>query len=449
VLIATGCSVARLEQAVGIAGLLALLMTVIFPPAASRAVSLDGGLQQVATYTTRSGWGAHLAADVTGDGRAELLSYHPSNGTWWMTSVRSDGSFRSPRLLATYTTRSGWGAHLAADVTGDGRAELLSYHPSNGTWWKTVGDATDSARPSADTPATTGEADSPFNGRRHLGVATPGNAWNTAELAHVAELAGARPSIVLHYLGFVDELQPLLLRNVADADAIPFVTWEPFDWRAAIPTAQPDYALRRISDGSFDPYLTRTARTLAAFDEPVLLRFAHEMNGDWYPWSELANGNRPGEYIAAWRHVHGLFEKQGVDNVYWVWSPNVEYPGSQSLVGLYPGDDYVDVIALDGYNWGSSAASGWQTPAEVFEPTLTAVRRLAPGMPLMIGETASSEHGGNKAAWNLALFEWLARQPDVEALVWFHLEKEDDWRIDSSAASAIAFREGFGRWLAG
>jgi hypothetical protein len=89
------------------------------------------------TYGTTSGWEAHLAADVTGNGRADLVSYHPSNGSWWISSSRDDGTFSSPRSLTTYGTRTGWEAHLAADVTGNGRADLVSYHPSNGSWWIT------------------------------------------------------------------------------------------------------------------------------------------------------------------------------------------------------------------------------------------------------------------------------------------------------------------------
>jgi hypothetical protein len=90
------------------------------------------------TYNTRDGWEAHLAADVTGNGRADLLSYHPARGRWWITSARADGSFEPPRLLTTYNTRDGWETHLAADVTGNRRAELLSYHPSRGRWWLTA-----------------------------------------------------------------------------------------------------------------------------------------------------------------------------------------------------------------------------------------------------------------------------------------------------------------------
>jgi len=291
-------------------------------------------------------------------------------------------------------------------------------------------------------PATTAWV---LGDQRHFGVATPDNG-SSAALREVAGLLGTPPSIVLTYLGLTDELDLARLQAAADTGATPLLTWEPYDWRSGT-VEQPQFQLRRIVDGAFDADLRRTAATIRAFGEPVLLRFAHEMNGDWYPWSEQVNGNRPGEYVAAWRHVHRLFGSLGVTNVSWVWSPNVEYEGSTPLAGLYPGHAYVDAVAIDGYNWGTVAPwSTWQTPSEVFDPTLAAVRRLAPGVPLMIGETGSTETGGNKAVWIEQLFRWLEANADVRSLVWFHLDKETDWRIDSSPAALGAFAQGLAAW---
>jgi hypothetical protein len=366
--------------------------------------------------------------DIAGDTHEAAISKLSPLG---IVTGHPDGTYR-PRLRVTREQLASFLARYADLLVEQGRATVPAV-------------ATNPAPGGQDREEAT--VQDPFGGGRHFGVATPSNAWDNGELAQVTAAVGQRPSIVLHYLGFGDELQPQQLRNVVDWGAMPFLTWEPFDWRAAHTTDQPEYALRHLIDGRFDAYLTRTARTLAAFEAPVLLRFAHEMNGDWYPWSEQVNGNRRGEYVAAWRHVHDLFGRLGVDNVHWVWSPNVEFPGSAPLTGLYPGDAFVDVIALDGYNWGSTALSGWQSPSQVFGPTLEAVRRLAPGVPLMIGETASAELGGSKANWNTALFAWLTQQPDIGALVWFHLDKETDWRLDSSPMSAAAFAEGLGRWL--
>jgi beta-mannanase len=169
------------------------------------------------------------------------------------------------------------------------------------------------------------------------------------------------------------------------------------------------------------------------------------MNGNWYPWAEGVNGNGPGDYAAAWRHAHDVVAATGAANITWVWNPNVPYWGSTSLDGLYPGAAYVDAVALDGYNWGTSAAwSSWISPSELFGPGLSDLRRLAPGKQVLVAETASAEHGGSKADWNTALISYLAAQTDVTAVVWFNFNKETDWRIDSSSSSATALAAALG-----
>jgi hypothetical protein len=80
-------------------------------------------------------------------------------------------------------------------------------------------------------------------------------------------------------------------------------------------------------------------------------------------------------------------------------------------------------------------------PDALFGPGLQQLRTLAPGLPIMVAETASAEVGGSKADWVRSLFAYLAAQPDVTAVVWFHFQKETDWRLDSSDASAAAVRE--------
>jgi len=203
---------------------------------------------------------------------------------------------------------------------------------------------------------------------------------------------------------------------------------------------QRTYANARVASGAFDTYLKQWGTALATWGKPVYLRYGHEMNGDWYPWAEGVNSNGAGSYVAAWKHVHDVLLAQGATNVSWVWSPNVPYTGSTALTGLYPGSSYVDVVALDGYNWGTSQTwSTWVSPATLFGEGLTQLRALAPGKPILIAETASAEAGGSKAEWNSAAVAYLNTQPDVFGFVWFHYNKEVDWRIDSSPASVAAF----------
>ncbi|CCQ45114.1 putative endoglucanase [Pseudarthrobacter siccitolerans] len=275
--------------------------------------------------------------------------------------------------------------------------------------------------------------------RLRFGVATANGPLASTELDEVSQLAGESPSSILFYKDFL-QTPPISEMNAARArGAVPLVTWEPWAWGGGL--EQPAYSLDRIAAGDFDARIIQWGQALAAWGYPVQLRFAHEMNGNWYPWAEGVNGNEAGDYVQAWRHVHDVMAAAGASNVSWVWGPNVPYWGSTDLAGLFPGADYVDVVALDGYNWGTSASwSGWISPQDLFAPGIAELRALAPGLPILIAETASSEAGGSKAAWNTDLVAYLAAQPDVMGFVWFHIQKEADWRINSSDASAAAFK---------
>src|SRR5206468_3672998 len=101
-----------------------------------------------------------------------------------------------------------------------------------------------------------------------------------------------------------------------------------------------------IASGAWDAYITRWAQAARTWGKPMRLRFAHEMNGNWYPWAEGVNGNVAGDYVKAWKHVRAIFWSVGATNVTWVWSPNIVYPGSTPLAGLYPGDTYVGEVGV-------------------------------------------------------------------------------------------------------
>ena len=92
---------------------------------------------------------------------------------------------------------------------------------------------------------------------------------------------------------------------------------------------EPNFQLADVIDGTYDSYIREFAEAAAAWGHPFFLRFDWEMNGCWFPWSEGVNGNQPGEYVAAWRHVHDIFTSVGATNATWVWCPNID-PGGDA-----------------------------------------------------------------------------------------------------------------------
>ncbi len=275
-----------------------------------------------------------------------------------------------------------------------------------------------------------------------LGVSTPAGVADLSQLDKFEQDAAKDVGLFSYYQGFAHhpEFDRSGAERLHSRGVQPMITWEPWDYRSG--TEQRDFALRRIIDGTYDDYIRRWATGIKAWGKPLMLRFGHEMNGDWYPWAEAANGNAPGDYVNAWRHIHRTFRSVGATNVEWVWSPNAVYEGSTPLAGLYPGDRYVDWVGVDGYNWGSSQpGKRWQSFDEIFAPTLAEIDAIT-GKPLMLGEVASSEVGGDKAAWVGDFFAELKRRPQIRAFVWFNHDKETDWRIESSEMARSAFAAG-------
>jgi beta-mannanase len=270
-----------------------------------------------------------------------------------------------------------------------------------------------------------------------LGVYQHGAPWEIVPLDEFEAQAGRAVDVVLWYQDWVQtrDLELRLLEQVAARGAVPLLTWEPWDHTQG--PSQPAFALERLLAGDHDAHIAAWAAGLAAYGGPVLHRFAHEMNGHWYPWG--SKGGPAAQYVAAWRHVWAIFQQAGAHQVQWVWSPNI-LVGADAFEPYYPGAAYVDWLGLDGYNWGGWG--GWRSFRQLF--TASYQRLCALGdQPVMIAEVGCAERGGSKARWIAEAFtEVLPQQlPRVRAVVWFNQHKERDWRITSSPHSRRAFAQ--------
>jgi cellulose synthase (UDP-forming) len=289
---------------------------------------------------------------------------------------------------------------------------------------------------------------------RQLGVTTASlaenetTAWQPGDLAEVnafEHVARAHVGIVQWFADWDhDRVDLEQLRAVAARGSTPQITWEPWDRTRGV-GRQPDYTLASIISGRHDEYIRSWARGLHRYGGPVLIRFAQEMNGIVYPWAEATNGNRPGEYASAWRHVHDIFTAEGATNVRWVWCPKT----GPIVPGQYPGDRYVNVVALSGFNGGSVLPwGGWRTFADAFNVPLQSLRRIAPGKPVQISEVGAVEAGGSKPQWIKQMFDYLEAHTWIRSVLWFDLDKQADWRVATSPAAQSAFVDGVARMQA-
>ncbi len=217
-----------------------------------------------------------------------------------------------------------------------------------------------------------------------------------------------------------------LANQIYEAGATPMITWEPYKGGAGI--FQEKYSLDRIINGTFDNYIRAYARDVRNWGKPILIRWAHEMNGDYYSWSCSLNGGDPGRYVKAFRHVRDLFRAEGAFNAYFVWSPNYASPPTvkkpcDNLDLLYPGDEYVDFIGVSAFNWGSdtSRGPGWVNIEALIDGFLNHMAKVHPNKEVIICETGTAHDRplSSIAQWLYDTYNYIAKRGTVSAIVYF------------------------------
>jgi mannan endo-1,4-beta-mannosidase len=251
--------------------------------------------------------------------------------------------------------------------------------------------------------------------------------------------------------GSMQSFQTQAYENVRLRGSIPMINWN--SWNLNAPIDDPNYSLAKIYGGTYDAYITKWAQAAKAWGHPFFIRFDHEMNGWWYPWSEQRDGNHAGDYVKAWRHVVNIFRSVGATNATWVWCVNIASDVTTPVSALYPGDNYVDWLGMDGYNKATDTAS-WLSFNQIFglhpwskHNTYQELVNLAPSKPIMVAETATTNTGGDAAAWlrDALLTQLPQKFPNVKAFVWFNSNDgiaSITYRIESSAAQQAAFKQG-------
>jgi Glycosyl hydrolase family 26 len=227
------------------------------------------------------------------------------------------------------------------------------------------------------------------------------------------------------------------------------VSWEP--WKP-VPTklgvykqSHPQPGLRNIdiANGRQDRYIRRFAADLAEFDGIVYLRYAHEMNGFWYPWSRDAVN-----YRRAWQRVVTLFRKAGADNVRFLWSVNPNLYGTkeqmlESVRPYWPGASYVDAVGSTMINFGGVKRYG----VGRFEPRLRALHRLF-RKPVMLTEVNTQYR--DRVPWLADFGAMLKRMPWLRGVAWSQLPSRGarqmarpgdlDWDIQLDPQSSAILR---------
>ncbi len=240
----------------------------------------------------------------------------------------------------------------------------------------------------------------------------------------------------------------VFLNSLDSYRTIPYISLDPKDWD------EPDIAYQKtflslILAGQFDSQLITFAETIKNFSKLVLLRFGHEMNGNWYPYFGGGDANADGKadgpdvFIQTWRYVYQLFENQGVENTLWVFCPAAhDYPAQNwnRPFKYYPGHDYVDLIATDVYEHEENGTQNLRDALGYFynEMGLFYEEQWAKGdstiKPFGLGEFGTNRKSvESKAVWYKEALEIIA----ADARIQFHFLYNEKNGVDDFSITGL------------
>ncbi|HEV7534253.1 MAG TPA: glycosyl hydrolase, partial [Acidimicrobiia bacterium] len=248
-----------------------------------------------------------------------------------------------------------------------------------------------------------------------------------------------------------------------DANRIAIVGW------ACAPNAD-------VLSGKLDKQIDAAAAAFKSYPRQFFMRYCWEMDGSRQP----ANvGGNPDQFIAAWRYIYNRVKvTDGATNVIWLWTANANgfklggWPAVASK--YYPGDDYVDWVSADGYNWHGAVgrppgADRFRNFLEIYDQFMLWARtddashqHVGSAKPIMVAEygTQEQEDGGAiKAGWfrnahdtvmprtasTPAGCQYCGAMSDIQGMVYFDIKgKSGDasggWDVETSPPSFDAYR---------
>lgn len=300
------------------------------------------------------------------------------------------------------------------------------------------------------TPATKGSQNQPSGGGIALGIYQP------SSIDQYIKAAGEKPAFAWlpmtwqHPDGSSWQFDPQMLEEFRTRGIMPGLTWEPSRGPAQNRPDQLDFSWKQINSGRYDSYISQFAKDAAAYKHPFILRILHEMDGKWYPWGYGVNGNtNVTDFVAAYKHIVTIFRTSGATNVQFVWNPTVMSSAAIGSYGnlikqAYPGDTYVDWVALDGYN---SSVSTWQSLQEIFQPSYQFITSFT-SRPMILFETGSLENPKDptaRAAWiTQGFLTTIPKEfPDVKVAVWFNSKDGAgrDFSLETSPNAVAAWKQ--------
>ena len=274
-----------------------------------------------------------------------------------------------------------------------------------------------------------------------VGVAVDdSNTAKNSQLSNYTTAAGKAPAFVEWYQSWAEPLYYSSQEtSVKSANLAPIISW-----------TSDSTPLTSISNGSQNSTIDAAAALAKLWPGTLYIRFDYEMNITSSAWDPANLSETPADYVNAWRYVVNRFKTtDGVTNVKWIWSPNINCNGSCPFDSYYPGSSSVDMVGLDGYNYASLDGVIWQSFGSLFQASYNDLIGLAPGIPVDIAEVGSAEansaettSGDSKATWVQQMSSTItANMPKVRAVTWWEgADNQASLEVQSTPAALSAWK---------
>ena len=278
------------------------------------------------------------------------------------------------------------------------------------------------------------------------------------------DLVGKKPSMIgcfaLRWSKGVEQPQDAFLKRLKVIDTVPnvlpFIKLYTCDWQPSGPFMKADDILA----GKEDAYFIMLAKQSKEFGKPFLLSINHEMNGDWFSYSELFKPKKYGptdwtapKFIQVWQRIYKIFQDNGATNVAFAWCPGIQgraydvkgadgkvikhYDAINSYKAYYPGDEYVDWVGGSFYN-------------DVNHYSIDNLAAAYPNKPIILAEWGTEPQRGawyqpkpypGDAQWMQMTFDFCTkRYPNMKAMTYFYWGKEN--YIERVPAQVDIYRKG-------
>ena len=281
------------------------------------------------------------------------------------------------------------------------------------------------------------------------------------EIPNMEAKIGRPFDIILAYAHLPDPFPVEFMQRTYEEGRIVQLTMQMTDTNnVQLYTTSPLLELIRERD---EPRIRQFARDAADWGKPFLFRLNNEMNSDWTSFGAVNNLSDPRLFIEAWQIVYRIFEEEGVNNAIWIWNPNDrDAPPNawNSFTAYYPGNQYVHMLGITGYNTGTHYLyehnEQWREFQNIYDLIVQTYDGIFDDFPWIITEFASSSIGGDKVRWIEGMFDALPRYPKIRAAVWFSYPDWDfryaygeiaarPYWLDETPETLEAFRQGLKR----